>query len=188
MKINGTDLEMVRDALPGYIEGCETNSDPDMAARARILLEVVERAVEWRADFRLIALDETGAWSLAELGPVGAKIASAWCVYLYDANRVVHLCELTGSYELTPLYQYFNWKNDGTVTDEDRETANEWCIAEMDHDVRYYHCGEIDALVKADERRTHVISAEAVDAEGEDYDYEKVVEALSEYYRSNEVL
>lgn len=89
--------------------------------------------------FRLVVFDESRYWSEEILKDAG-KI---YRVYLYDANRPVHCCEITPSYELFPLYSTpLNYLED----DEARDFLEDE-IREAEEDaVEYHHCSYIDSM------------------------------------------
>ena len=121
-------------------------------------------------DFRLIALDETRGWHLPEHEGTYERIET---VYLYDANRPVHLCEITPSYELFPLYCH-------AVGESVPEELEELMLSDIDaYDPTYMHCSAVDRMVK--------ILCNPI---GDDYedDYETIQERYEEHYRCNPIL
>lgn len=120
---------------------------------------------------KLVVLNETAYWNADVVEACGGAIFQA---YLYDANRVVHCCELTPSYELHPLYAC-------AVTVVDDKT-HEILLSNQEHEVRYYHCRGIDRL-PAD----HVYDAGEFLVDPYD-GYDALIEQQIENYRANVML
>lgn len=91
--------------------------------------------------FKLVSIDETRFWD----NSITARAGRVFGVYLFDANRVVHCCELTPSYELYPVASF-------PLIDIDRTDARSLEDELREHDtdeVTYIHCTGIDAMREA---------------------------------------
>ena len=85
--------------------------------------------------FKVVVLNETEYWS----DEIRARAGLIYQAYLFDANRHVHCCEITPSYELYPLYATpQNDDDDGTIATE-LATAG-------DSEVTYMHVRRLDKL------------------------------------------
>jgi hypothetical protein len=87
-----------------------------------------------KPDFRVFKTETTRYWRK----DIRRKAGKLFAVYLFDANRHVHACELTPSYEMH--YVGPTWTN--SVGDRMSETIRE---GDADTDlVSYYHVRGID--------------------------------------------
>ena len=85
--------------------------------------------------FKLVVLDETSNWPKE----IVAKAEKIYRTYIFDANRAVHCCEITPSYELFPVCT--------TPLIDDREgTLEEMLCGGEDYDVVYWHAHRLDRL------------------------------------------
>ena len=94
-----------------------------------------------KTNLKYVEIDETQYWKEDFLERIGAKKVTA--VYVFDANRRVHCCELTPSYEMIEALNY----TDNYLPDEDYdEFEDSWRpnFAE----VSYMHCHWIDEIAK----------------------------------------
>lgn len=91
----------------------------------------------------LYILDESIYWEKSFLERAGGGIAGA---YLFDANRVVHCCSLTGSYEMEPIGSTMITPPDD---DELREKLDEEIHAcgERDDNVSYFNMFDVDKIL-----------------------------------------
>lgn len=125
-----------------------------------------------KSNLRIVALDETHFWS----DEIRAKVGRIWGLYLYDANRQVHCCELTPSYELFAIRSAVG----GEISEETEEDimeadriSGEQCI--------YTRCSAIDKL-PADRFITDVWSPEEYDT---DEEYMSLIDDVLEHYNGN---
>jgi hypothetical protein len=126
-----------------------------------------------------VRLDETAVWSFPE--DLRPYIKRVWSVYLFDRSQAVHLCEITPSYWLAPLYQYAEF-NDPPPSDEVRERIND-LIDSTEHDDVYYHCHFLEGLIeKGDE--TRIVYRGRRDL-AEDEDRDEVFEEIRERHACN---
>lgn len=85
------------------------------------------------SEIRLVAIDETRHWAEAIQKACG-KIKT---VYMYDTSVATNLCEITPSYELTPLYY---------VTENEISDRVFDIMSGEDMEPMYMHCNVVDAL------------------------------------------
>lgn len=119
--------------------------------------------------FKIVVRNETMYWSEEIQKKAGGAIYRA---YLFDANRHVHCCELTPSYELFPLY------TTAALDDEEGSVEEEIRCAE-DNDVIYIHCRVLDHTPSA---KFHDCGEWTAD---EDETYDELRERVEEQYRCN---
>jgi hypothetical protein len=137
-------------------------------------------------DARIIALDETEFYHLE---PEEQRLIRAIKgVYLYDANRHTHCCELTPSYYLIFLYNSVNLTDEGlALDDEARGELYDKFEVECGGDDCYMHVHTVDQLAekaeKADNGTYHVYGDPEVSFD--DSDYDEQIEGLVEYFRCN---
>lgn len=134
-------------------------------------------------DARIIALDETEYYHLE---PEEARyIRAIKGVYLYDANRHTHCCELTPSYYLIFLYNSVNLTDEGlALNDEARGELYDKFEVECGGDDCYMHVHTVDQLAeKAGKGEYHVYGDPEVSYD--DSDYDEQIEGLVEYCQSN---
>jgi hypothetical protein len=100
-------------------------------------------------DICIYFVDETANWSPEIVERAGGKILG---VYWYNANLVVHCCELTGSYELhfiesivvPPLpCDTIEQERERDAVEEEIRDGNRYSDG-----VVYYHCHDIDRVPK----------------------------------------
>jgi len=117
---------------------------------------------------RIVLVEETEYWC-DDLAKQAGKI---YGVYLYDENRVVHCCELTGSYELNALEVAI--LNNETCPEDVRDDIDaEWNSAtEL---ISYFHTYTVDDWDK------FPLPTQRCKAE----EYDEVWEELMQYCRSN---
>lgn len=133
------------------------------------LASLRDRIAKTLPDFRLVVIDETKNWADEDLVSRAGKI---WGAYLYDANRTVHLAEITPSYELHYLYS----TAEGDLPDGDLDTL---AIHGAPAGAYYMHCRGIDQM---DWSCKHACGA-PIDAGVESY--QELIDAEVEYYSSN---
>lgn len=101
-------------------------------------------------DFRVVALRETRDWNEEAEGYERAmRIAGGeiFGIYFYDARRIVHACELTGSYELYRLGTTGNLNGHSIgLSDDEREWLDDWLNTPEHPSVIYVHCNGIDSI------------------------------------------
>ena len=90
---------------------------------------------------KIVLLDETQNWAEVVTKPAGKVFG----VYYYDPSIIVHCCELTPSYELTPLNSV---PEHGPEDDEAREKLLDDIMSGDSNcnDIKYIHCHTLDAL------------------------------------------
>lgn len=89
-------------------------------------------------DFKLFKTDETEYWE----DSIRSKVKSIESVYLYDDNRVTHLCEFTPSFECYWLYYSVDFI-DGLTDEEKDEIWDEVDKYPPENYVDYFHCDNI---------------------------------------------
>lgn len=100
----------------------------------------MEKKTRTNTDFKVVEIDETQHWSDA----IKSKVSKIFTVYLYDASVVTNCCEVTPSYELTPLYYSVEFPENSDEKENkevqeaiDREFPNQ--------SVEYMHCSFVEA-------------------------------------------
>lgn len=140
-------------------------------------------------DLRIVVVDETPIWS----SDVVDRAGKVYCTYAYDAQRVTHACEITPSFEMTPLYstplRYLEDEAKREALEEDLRDGQ----ARAGDDVQYMHSRRAEAMPS-----THVMAwgCEAIDPEewlrsataGPEDSYRMQFDALVEQLRCNPVL
>jgi len=126
-----------------------------------------------RADFRLIALDETEYWNLPEYA---GKILRVECVYLYDAAEQTYCCELTPSHYLIPIESRAVCAED--VSEEDRDRIDQTIRAHDSSEGSYMHCRTVEKLESVR------VCMETLDCDS----YDHLVEATREYVTCNSLI
>lgn len=128
---------------------------------------------EKRTNFRLVAIDETHHYTDENFVKACGKI---FTVYFYNKNEITHLCELTGSYYLIPLYSYA--END--VSDEIKDELDE-IDARYGSDPIYVHAHQVDSMktVKAP------ASLNGRYWQNDGRKYREIYEQAEEYLRGN---
>lgn len=124
-----------------------------------------------------------------EIGDHAKIVRAIRSVYVFDANRHVHACELTPSYELHHLYDTMVFMDGIDYPGDDviEELAEKY-ERNFDADVEYHHVSSIDRLPS---NRLNRIGGYAVkyvsdDDDGSDEtDYEEVLEYVREHYSCN---
>ncbi len=116
----------------------------------------------------VVLIDETEYWD-STLAEQAGKI---YGVYLFDANKVVHCCELTGSRELEALDVAI--LNNETCPEPVRDEIEEqWRLAT--EPVMYVHVYDVDRL-KVFPQPTQRCKAD---------EYDEAWEGILEYYQCN---
>jgi hypothetical protein len=137
-----------------------------------------------KPDLRIFKDDETIHWR----EDIQARAGRIFGVYLFDANRHVHCCELTPSYELH--YVGPTWSG-GTAQDDDRESERLFDdIMEGSRDsepVTYRHtytvrAAGLESREMTDEEWSKLLANYDGDAEAA---YEAALEGEMEYLRCN---
>jgi hypothetical protein len=100
-------------------------------------------------NFKVVIIDESRDWKEDTLKACGGKIET---VYFYDANIVTHLCELTPSYYLIPLYCV----PETPFNDLDGITMNNLDEGENSCEPIYVHCHQVDGMKHAKEKLTEL--------------------------------
>lgn len=124
--------------------------------------------------FKLIRLDDTANWNIADIEKHYGKI---YCVYLYDANQVTNCCEITPSYLLFPLYSYAEKE----ISEAQQDVIDENNIYSDD---MYVHCKDIDSV----KDKTEHISCNRYGVNGSystDEKHEELMEQATGYFRGN---
>jgi len=112
-------------------------------------------------------------------------------VFVFDRNRHIHCAELTASYELHPLYDTMVFHDGVTVDDDDHlyELAEKY--ERNDSETEYHHVSPFDRYIMRNPHLVHRIGGYAVrldwEGEGDETDYEEVLEYVIERYRGNHV-
>lgn len=128
----------------------------------------METTIESHA-FRLVLVDETANYHDQPEG-----LGKIYGVYLYEVDRVVHCCELTGSREC----HYVGWHTEHWPESRnmlDHERRNDWldnANAENYGHVSYFHCHTADVL-------------DGLDWGSYEGDYEEALEEAIENYQAN---
>jgi len=123
------------------------------------------------SDIRVVAIDETRHWDRA-IQSVCGKIQT---IYMYDSSVQTHCCELTPSYELTPLYYVI----ENEVSDSARETVDENLASE---EPIYMHCNVVDEMET-------ISSEQGFDFDSsEDDEYKDSFEETREYLNCNHLI
>lgn len=164
------------DAARNVVEATEAFARDLLAGKdgvAEELKSYCARIGEQLPDFRIVLLDETRDWT--DDGLVG-RAGKIWSAYLYDANRSVHLAELTPSYELEYLY----CTAEGELTEDDRETLQ--MHGGPEGGVIYVHCSEIDRIEWSRKHACGIFVDPNADS------YRDLMESEIEYYRGNVVV
>ena len=131
----------------------------------------METATTFTSDIRVVAIDETHHWT-KELQDICGTIKT---VYMYDSSVTTNCCEITPSYELTPLY--YITEND--ISDE----VDEILLNELANDeARYFHCNVIDEL------QSEEYSGNFEFASSEDEEYKDGWKEAREYLNGNHLI
>ena len=105
-----------------------------------LLTQATAETDEVKPCIRVAKIDETFHW----IEPYPEVAGRIWGVYVYDANRVVHCCEVTGSYELHFVESQTMVRVSDDIQmemlDGDRDTPA----------VMYLHCGSLDDAEEID--------------------------------------
>jgi len=103
-------------------------------------------APEWRS----LAILETDDWSKEASGYDEAfKLAGKefYGTYVYDARRIVHCCELAGSYELYRIGTTGSFDDrDYEISEDEREWLDDWFRQAEHNPVIYVHYQEVDRI------------------------------------------
>jgi len=122
-----------------------------------------------KSEIRVIAIDETRHWS-KEIQEACGKIET---VYMYDSSVTTNLCEITPSYELTPLY----YVTENEISDELHSD-----MMQEDMEPMYMHCNVVDDLES-------LASSQEFDFESsEDEEYKENFEEAREYLNCNHLI
>jgi len=133
--------------------------------------EIMETPTLLKSEIRVIAIDETRFWK-QHLQDTCGKIET---VYMYDSSVTTNLCEITPSYELTPLYYVI--END--VDDEIRDKVDENI---SDEEPIYMHCNVVDELES-------ISSENGFDFESSESDeYKEEFESARDYLNGNHLM
>jgi len=129
-------------------------------------------------NIHVVALNETGNYNITdEDRPYIAKIRG---VYLFDIDQHTNVCELTPSYYLIHLCDQVILTPAGTALDDDQRDCLYQTYEYCDGKNSYYHCHEIDTLIKTDPDN-HCAYGDSV-VEG---DYDEQIKAVQEYLCAN---
>jgi len=131
--------------------------------------EIMETLI--KSDIRVIAIDETRHWDRA----IQSVCGTIKTVYMYDSSVQTYCCEITPSYELTPLYYVI----ENEVSDETYDLVNENLGSE---EPIYMHCRVVDELET-------ISSEQGFDFESsEDEEYKEGFEEVREYLNGNHLI
>jgi len=131
----------------------------------------MEKIEQKTSDIRVVAIDETRHWDRA-IQSVCGKIQT---IYMYDTSVTTNLCEITPSYELTPLYYVI----ENEVSDKTRELVDGNSASE---EPIYMHCNIVDELES-------ISSEQGFDFENsEDEEYKEGFEIAREYLNCNHLI
>lgn len=112
-------------------------------------------------------------------------IVRVWGVYVYDANRPVHCCELTPSYELLHVHDQAEYAPG--IDDAARERADDEIMQSGEEGYRYMHVGTVDRLPES--RTGNRSERWPIYDEGEcaewDMDHDEAMEKAREYCACN---
>jgi len=110
--------------------------------------------------------------------------------WAYDANKVVHCCEITGSYELNFIRYEVVYEDDFEASDEHKERVDDE-VRLASEPFQYIHCSSIDKVTLVDSKsftlsdkpwRMEWMSVEEVEALDPDEDH---IEGAVEYFQAN---
>jgi hypothetical protein len=122
-----------------------------------------------KSDIRVVAIDETRHWS-QDIQDACGKIET---VYMYDSAVQTHCCEITPSYELTPLY----YVTEKEISDELFDSMRNEEMNEI-----YMHCRVVDELES-------ISSEQGFDFESsEDDEYKEEFESARDYLNGNHLI
>lgn len=135
-------------------------------------------------DARVIALNETEFYYLPDEHK--RYIRAIRGIYLYDANRHTHCCELTPSYWLIFLYNSVILTEEGLALGGTKgELYDEYEYGTGGEDC-YMHCHTVDRLAKAAEAGLGDYYAHgATEVSYKDSDYDEQIEGLVEHFIGN---
>ena len=120
-------------------------------------------------EFRVVAIDETRYWS-EEIQKACGTIKA---VYMYDSSVTTNLCEITPSYELTPLYY---------ITENDISDELHGEMASEDMESIYMHCNVVDDLESIETENGFDFES------SEDEEYKDGFEEVREYLNCNHIM
>lgn len=122
--------------------------------------------------FKVVAIDETNAWS----EDIVAKAGKIEQVYLYDERVETFLCEMTPSYRLIPLYFVTEHRVDDDTHEEMMRQPSE---------DTYIHVHAVNAMKTIDLRKYNV---NVRFTSSESKLYTDALDAAVEYFQSNHVI
>lgn len=121
------------------------------------------------SEIKLVKINETRHWS-KEIQDACGTIET---VYMYDSSVTTNLCEVTPSYELTPLY----YVTENEISDE---IHSEMTGEEMEP--IYMHCHVVDLMDKFDTQKGFDFES------SEDEEYKESFEEVREYLNCNHMI
>ena len=135
----------------------------------------METKTAYITDIHVVAIDETAHWTDKKLVKKCGKIST---VYMFDKSVTTNCCELTPSYELTPLY-YITEKQ---VSDEIHEELQD-IFWKTETEPRYFHCNGIDKMktVKCNQSEFEFETADSDE-------YKEHFEEMKEYLNGNHLI
>lgn len=136
------------------------------------------------ADFALVRIRTTCGFDLSDSFELKKFVDSVDTIYLVNRKSHTHLCEMTPSYALYPLYCEVNYSalHEAELTEEKREELQDFsyeCLS-AEPNVEYMHVSEVDRIIASG----RFLQIEADEFEGCESE-EEAIESLSEYYRGN---
>lgn len=157
-------------------------------------------------DFWLVKIDESEYWT----DSIRQRVKRVWSVYLLDASRHTHLCELAPSYwlEFVESYPEHLPETDESERDKLSETIAEEAAMCSDQDM-YVHVSDftdssknkqplnrlprkrkyhISRKGKRDEELAYQKDARKLGEQELDYEYSNLLDSIREYVRSNSLL
>lgn len=137
-----------------------------------------KRAEKIPFDWRIVKVDDTRDCDEAWRKRMHLKSCATY--YVYDANRHVHCCELTPSYELHAVAtdSAFDIEEPGDALIEEVDEVLREAMHEQD--VIYVHVGRLNC---PEQKVTD--DTEREEGESDEVFYNRVVNELREYYQGN---
>jgi hypothetical protein len=148
-----------------------------------------EEKTKLDADFCLVRIRATCGYDLNDSFELKKFVDSVDTIYLLNRKSHTHLCEMTPSYAMYPLYCVVNYSPEfsESLTEEQEEELNEFeyeCFS-SEPSWEYMHVWEVDRIIKENPNRfLQIDQSEYEDCETE----EEAIDDLREYYTGNSYL
>jgi hypothetical protein len=131
-------------------------------------------------DWQLVKIDQTiycDPGALAKL-----KIERCGVIYVFDANRHVHICSFTPSYELQAVAPFVTTIAGFDPSEEENEALGEFELELMSgEDIDY---SDVRDVLRMEGRPIHWAPEREADEDAETY-YHRALEEFREYYAGN---